>query len=74
MDQNKNNRKVIVISNNEAILTQSMNVARSLETGWESHINSIHSGWGSNTTSNINYDWRTNITSNEDSACTKLHP
>ena len=48
-----------------------MNVANSLKTGWEIHVNNIISSWESDTTSNINHGCGTNITSKEGSACTQ---
>ena len=57
-------------SNNSSITIESMNEARSLENGWESHVISKNSGWGSHTHLNINSGWGTNSASNEVSDCT----
>ena len=48
-----------------------MNVAHSLETGWENLVNNTNSGWGINTISNKNSGWGTNITSNKGSDYTQ---
>ena len=71
-DQNISGSEVSVHSNNETISTESMNVSRSLDIGWEHHVNRLNSGLGSNTTLNKNSDWVTNITSNEGSAYTHI--
>ena len=61
-DQNTNDSEVSVSSNNGSISTEPINIVRSLETDWESHVNRKKSGWGSNTNLNINSGWETNIT------------
>ena len=73
-DQSTSDRDLSFNSNNEAILTESTNVAHSLESDWESQINNTNSGWGINNTSNKNSGWGTNITSNGGSACKQNFP
>ena len=56
-DLNTSDSEVSFNSNNGYITTESLNLSRSLKTGWESRIISTNIGWGSNIHSNINSGW-----------------